>query len=383
MRVQSKLLKYFLFAAGILLFIKVLFDFTSISNIISSGFHIIQPFVVGFVIAYCINIPCTWLENRIKRIKFKWVKKIARTVSILVMLAVTIAFFTLGLMLLIPMIYDNARQLFMFLPQYIENAFDAAKTLPFANELNLDVWLESVVEDQPWMDWLPSVGDVGGVAVSFFSGIFRALLTIVSTVYFLVEYNKIKEFLLRLVRAHFTKKKRAVLKYVFLIDTSFRKFLSSQFLDCLILGSIVMLEFTIIGTEYAIVLGILAGVLNIIPYFGSIFASVVAVFIIWAEMGLNTAIITAIVLLITQQLDGNFINPKIMGTSFKVSPVLVIIGITVGGAIGGVPGMILAIPVVNVLKTVLEEYIQTKEKKRANEGVNEQMTIPVEEKPPS
>jgi predicted PurR-regulated permease PerM len=95
-------------------------------------------------------------------------------------------------------------------------------------------------------------------------------------------------------------------------------------------------------------------------------------------MGLNTAIITAIVLLITQQLDGNFINPKIMGTSFKVSPVLVIIGITVGGAIGGVPGMILAIPVVNVLKTVLEEYIQTKEKKRANEGVNEQMTIPVE-----
>jgi predicted PurR-regulated permease PerM len=76
------------------------------------------------------------------------------------------------------------------------------------------------------------------------------------------------------------------------------------------------------------------------------------------------AVAAAIMLVIMQQLDGNFINPRIMGSSFKISPVVVIIAITIGGSLGGVLGMIFAIPVANVLKTILEEYIATKEQQR-------------------
>jgi predicted PurR-regulated permease PerM len=87
----------------------------------------------------------------------------------------------------------------------------------------------------------------------------------------------------------------------------------------------------------------------------------------WATNDFKIALITAIMLLITQQIDGNFINAKIMGDSFKISPVMIVIAITVGGATGGIMGMIFAIPVVNVLKTILEEYIQAKEKQRAEQ----------------
>jgi predicted PurR-regulated permease PerM len=105
------------------------------------------------------------------------------------------------------------------------------------------------------------------------------------------------------------------------------------------------------------------GVANIVPYFGSIFGSMLAVFITFFSNGWETALLTAIILLITQQFDGYFINPRIMGTSFKLSPIIVIIAITVGGALGGVAGMIFAIPVVNVLKTVMDEFLETREKK--------------------
>ncbi|MCL1904449.1 MAG: AI-2E family transporter [Oscillospiraceae bacterium] len=126
-----------------------------------------------------------------------------------------------------------------------------------------------------------------------------------------------------------------------------------------------MIQFTIMRSPYAVTLGLMLGVMNIIPYFGSIIGSMIAVFIVWATSGVKSALIVAIMLLITQQIDGNFINPRIMGSSFKISPVLVIIAITIGGAIGGIMGMLFAIPVANVLKTIIEEYLNTKEHQRA------------------
>jgi predicted PurR-regulated permease PerM len=140
-----------------------------------------------------------------------------------------------------------------------------------------------------------------------------------------------------------------------------------------------MIAFTIMGSPYAVTMALLLGVLNIIPYFGSIVGSAICVFIVWATSGFQTALVVAVTLLIIQQIDGNFINPRIMGTSFKISPVLVIIAITIGGAIGGILGMIFAVPVANVLKTVLEEYIQNKESLRERLGESPEQLIQKEQ----
>ncbi|MCL2070837.1 MAG: AI-2E family transporter [Oscillospiraceae bacterium] len=378
---DKKYIKIFILAAAILLTVKIMFDFSSFTGIFTYISGIIRPFIFGFIIAYCINIPVSWLEEQLKKLTNKpalsvkiknknivrtpWMQKAARPISIVLNLIALIGFIVFGLWNLIPMILENVQQLIAEMPGYIGLGIRELKRFPLSEELGLGTWLDSLNVDD-LSEFFPSADDFIGMATGVFSGIFTAFLTIVATLYFLAEYNKVKDFIKRMIDAHSPRKQRHALKYIRLVDFSFRKFLTCQFLDSLILGTITMVQFTIMGSPYAVTLGLMLGVLNIIPYFGSIFGSVVAVFIIWATSGIDTAVIVAIMLLITQQIDGNFINPKIMGSSFKISPVLVIIAITIGGAIGNVMGMIFAIPVANVLKTILEEYIKTKEQQRVD-----------------
>lgn len=370
---RNRYIKIFFLAAAVALTVKVLFDFESFAGLFTYISGIIRPFIFGFIIAYCINIPVSWLERKLCKLKLNWLRKAARPISIVVNLVLLIGFIAFGLWNLIPMIVDNVQQLIAELPGYVQSGIHELRRLPFANELGLDVRLDSLnVEDI--LSFLPEPQDMLGMATGFFSGVFTVFLTIVATVYFLAEYNKVRRFIKRLIRAHSPKRQKPVLKYIRLVDFSFRKFLTCQFLDALILGTITMIEFTIIGSPYAVTLGLMLGAANIIPYFGAILGSIIAVFIIWATEGVRLAIIVAVMLLITQQIDGNLIGPRIMGTSFKISPVLVIIALTIGGAIGGVMGMLFAIPVANVLKTILEEYVVTKEKERINNDPPEDPT---------
>ncbi|MCL2638653.1 MAG: AI-2E family transporter [Oscillospiraceae bacterium] len=374
MKIILKHIHLLFLAIFVLLAYKMLFDFASVASWFNAIINIISPFLIGFVVAFCINIPVSWLEHKILKIKVKWIRKSARTFSILFVCAVIISIIVLGVRLLIPMVYNNAVQLAGLLPVYYEQALDYIGGLPIAATLGFDEQITALKQgENPFAGAFGSF-DIPGlatdVAQGLFSGLFMTILTIVSTVYFLLEYNRMRDFFKRLISVIGSEKRQGrLLKYVRLIDLSFRKFISCQVLDSIILGTIVTIEFMLLGSSYALILGMMLGVLNIIPYFGSIFGSIIATLIMMFDRGWEIGVITAIILLITQQIDGNFINPKIMGTSFKISPVLVIIAITVGGAIGGVPGMIFGVPTVNVLKTLLEEYVEKKEKKKNSQPV--------------
>ncbi|MCL1881794.1 MAG: AI-2E family transporter [Oscillospiraceae bacterium] len=404
-RKDRTFLKIFILAAAIILFTKLVFDFGSFTGMFGFIMGIVRPFFLGFIVAFCINIPVSWLEKKIKifsmnRAFIKPTKsastnqkskkpkskttvtvdgsvvtpepkkpklyRSARVLSMVINLILLAGFIVFGLSSIIPMLYENVRQLVEEIPGYIDTAVKAMGDAPFFEELGLNEVLANMSLEDVWVI-LPEF-DVAQMISSLFSGVFVAFLTIVATLYFLADYNSVKSFVKRTIRAHSPKHQRPILKYIRLIDFSFRKFISCQFLDCLILATITMVAFTIMGSEYAVTLALMLGVMNVIPYFGSIIGTAIAVFIIWATSGINTAIVVAITLVIIQQIEGNFINPKIMGTSFKISPVLVIIAITIGGAIGGILGMIFAIPVANVLKTILEEYLQNKEKLRVRLG---------------
>ncbi|MCL1866911.1 MAG: AI-2E family transporter, partial [Oscillospiraceae bacterium] len=337
-----------------------------LSGVFSYIWNLVSPFVFGFIIAYCINIPVAWLEIKLRKIEKNWVKKAARPFSIIIVLGVFVGSIALGLMKIIPMIIENAKMLISEMPGYINSGIRELNRLPYAEELGFDKLYDLDISVF-LQDFIPGASEVGKTVTGVFSGLFAAFLTVVATIYFLIEYNTIKSFIKRIICSHSPRRQEPALKYIRLADFSFRKFISCQFIDALILGTIVMIEFTFMKTPYAVTLGIMLGICNMIPYFGAIFGSALATFIMWATNDFKIALITAIMLLITQQIDGNFINAKIMGDSFKISPVMIVIAITVGGATGGIMGMIFAIPVVNVLKTILEEYIQAKEKQRAEQ----------------
>ena len=129
-------------------------------------------------------------------------------------------------------------------------------------------------------------------------------------------------------------------------------------------GILTSIAMSILGVKYAVLLGIMIGLFNMIPYFGAIIAVVIATIITFITGGFYQAVWMVIITTILQQIDANIINPKIVGESLKISPLLVIFAVTVGGAYFGILGMFLAVPVVAVLKLLIADFIELKNAQR-------------------
>ena len=130
------------------------------------------------------------------------------------------------------------------------------------------------------------------------------------------------------------------------------------------MGILVTIAMTIMKVKYAPLLGFFIGLFNMIPYIGAIIAVGISAIITLITGGLGNAIWMLIVVIILQQIDANIINPKIVGQSLKVSPLLVLFSVTVGGAYFGILGMFLAVPASAVVKILVEDFIEYKNRKK-------------------
>jgi predicted PurR-regulated permease PerM len=122
----------------------------------------------------------------------------------------------------------------------------------------------------------------------------------------------------------------------------------------LFVGVLATLGFWIIDLPYPLVLGLIAGLTNIIPYFGPLLGAVPAV-VVALSMNVNTLIFTLLVILIIQLVEGNLLSPYIMGRSIHIHPLFIIFALLVGGEVAGIPGLILAVPVLTCLKVIISE----------------------------
>jgi len=122
----------------------------------------------------------------------------------------------------------------------------------------------------------------------------------------------------------------------------------------------------LMDVKYATILGIMIGLFNLIPYFGAITACVITVVITLITGTPTLAFWVAVVLLIIQQIDGNFIAPKIMGEMLDASPLLIILAVTLGGGLFGVTGMIISVPISITIKMAITQFLDAKESVQAN-----------------
>ena len=118
----------------------------------------------------------------------------------------------------------------------------------------------------------------------------------------------------------------------------------------------------IIGVKYAVLLGFMIGLFNLIPYFGAIVAVGIAIIVTLLTGGIGQVVIMAIVVIALQQIDANIINPKVIGNSLKISQLVVIFAVTIGGAYFGVLGMFLAVPIVAIIKMIIEDFVTERNK---------------------
>lgn len=183
-----------------------------------------------------------------------------------------------------------------------------------------------------------------------------------------IAFYMLKDFdLIKKVAWYFTPKKWRLKAARFLkdVDESLGSYIRGQLLVCLIIGSISAVFFWFFHLRYPLLLGFFVGVTDVIPYFGPIIGAIPAV-IVAATVSVKLVVITIVIIFIIQFLEGNILSPYIVGRSLHMHPLLIMAALTAGGEIGGILGMILAVPVLVVLRVGIihakNHFIQNKMK---------------------
>ena len=369
----SKWMYYFLLAVAIIFVYKFLDNVTAIGQAINGFFDVIAPFLAGTLLAYLLYIPASRIERGFQKSKKKFIKKRARGISVFITYILAIALIILLVNVILPVVIDSVMELVNNFQNYWNVAMEKLGALPD----------DSILKSKQVEDIVKSIGDsiqnidfkqyvstdkitgyiksVIGVA----NGIFDIFVSFVVSVYILLQRGSIMNFSRKLTMAIFDEKTcDKIGKYVDSTNRIFFKFISGQIIDGIIVGILVTIGMSVIGVKYAVLLGFMIGLFNIIPYFGAIVAVAISVLITLITGGVSQTLIMAIVVIILQQIDSNIINPKIIGNSLEISPLLVIFSVTVGGAYWGVLGMFLAVPVAAVLKIIIDDWIEFKNSKK-------------------
>ena len=361
---------WFSLAVAIIAAYNILGNLAGVAQIIGNILGAIMPFCIGLLIAYILYMPCRSIETLFKKSKKKgFVNKHARGLSILTTYIIALIVIVIILNVIIPIVVQSLSDLFTNLPGYYNRVTEKINELPEDNILRSEKATE-IINNIKNIDFtaLFNMERIQQYIKSFISAmetILDAFIAVIVSVYILAQRNAIIRFLSKFTKAVASKNAYEKIKKYFMKSNSvFFKFLTSQVLDAILVGVLVSVALSILQVKYAVLLGFMIGLFNLIPYFGAIVAVVIAILITVLTGGIGKALLMTVVVVILQQIDANIINPKIVGDSLEISQLLVIFAVTLGGAYFGVIGMFLAVPVATVIKLIIEDFIEEREKSK-------------------
>lgn len=365
----TKWLYWFTLGVAIIVVYKLLDNFTAIGTFFANFLSVLMPFVMGALIAYILYIPCKKVENLIHFKKKKNPSGIARVLSIFIVYTIVLLLITILITWIIPPMIASITDLVNHLPGYYNKILQVINDLP-EDSMLVKVGLKEQVEKLSTINVAQyiqpeyMVGYIKG-AMSVASNILNVFVTFVISIYTLAERERIIRFFKKFITAMWGTKTAGV------VGGYFRKsneilyhFMTGQLIDAILVGILASIAMSLLKVKYAVLLGFLIGVFNLIPFFGAIVAVAIAIIITFCTGGISKAIWLAIIVIAIQQIDANIINPKIISNKLKISPILVISSVAVGGAYFGVLGMFLAVPVATVLKLMLEDYMNYRIKEK-------------------
>ena len=214
-----------------------------------------------------------------------------------------------------------------------------------------------------------SLNDVGQSIVNSISNISGYFTTIVFSFiigfYFIIDGKKFKSFLKRTSYALLSEKTNNKISVILNdLDYAFSGYIRGQLADAFVMMILISLVLSITGVKFSLVIGIFAGIGNLIPYFGPIIAYISTTIVCLMNGEMNKLVISIIILIIIQFIDGNFIGPKLLSRSIQIHPLIIIISLIFGSAIGGFLGMLLAVPVGAYIKLVFVKFIDNRIEKK-------------------
>lgn len=345
----------------------------SISDVGALLIATLNQLLSGALIAYVINIVMSFYERLyFPRSNHKAVIKTRRTVCLVLSVLTIIGIVALIVVLIIPELIECSQVLAQKLTPYIERLpefIGKSELLSALLEENLGITPDS-------LDWKSLLSKAVEFLISGASGVVESVVSVVSTVigvvlaifisaifslYLLMNRDRLIEGSHRLMNACIKPEKASVILHVIRVaNDSFRRFIVGQCTEAVILGILCLVGMLIFRFPYATMISALIGFTALIPIAGAYIGAGVGAFMIMTDSPLK-AILFIVFIVILQQLEGNFIYPKVVGDSVGLPGIWVFVAIIIGGGLFGILGMLLGVPALATLYRLLREYVSKRE----------------------
>lgn len=333
-------------------------------NLIGLLMNAAAPLLAGGVIAYFLNIIMSFYERHyFANSKNSKIIKSRRVVCMLLAIISLVAVIVLIFYLVVPQLAACIKLVFAELPAALKNGI---------TELGkLNILSENVVEKLYAIDWqakikqfmnvlASGIGNALEVIADALSGIVTFFIGFIFAIYILLGKDKLSGQFYKLFNCFIKEKKRNEIKhYLSLVNDCFHKYIVGQCTEAVILGILCMLGMLLLRLPYATMVGALIGFTALIPVAGAYIGAGIGAFMIFTVSPVK-ALIFLIFIVILQQLEGNLIYPKVVGSSLGLPAIWVLAAVTIGGGLMGIAGMLLAVPVTAAIYSILGDRVNKK-----------------------
>ena len=364
---MKKLRQLILFTIVILI---ALWNYNIIFGWIRFAFGIIFPFLLGGAIAFVLNVPMNFLEEKIFRNRYlkdkKIAKRIARPVSLVLTIAIVIGVVVLVMFVVIPELTTTLISLGKTIRDFVPEAQRFLNDL-FTDNSEVNQWLSSLNLNadriiQSAVEFFQNgAGDVLNSTMSaigsIVSGVTTFVIAFVFACYVLLQKEKLRVQVIKVMYAFLPEKRvEWCMEVCSLTAKSFSSFLTGQCVEALILGMMFFIVMSILNMPYTLLVAVLIAFTALIPIFGAFIGCIIGAFLILMVDPLQ-ALIFVIMFLILQQIEGNLIYPKVVGASVGLPSIWVLAAVTIGGNLMGIVGMLIFIPIVSVIYTLFRASV--------------------------
>lgn len=362
--------KWLILTSVILIGYWVVNNFSILGNFFSTILNILSPFILGSCLAFVLNIPMSFFEKKLSKIKTKKGnkiknKKVLRFMSIVFAIFVIILIFTLIITLIVPELVNIVKMLVDNIPfytekiselfeKYGENISNISNMIQETN-MNKEEIKEQIANQFSGL-LTSSISIIGSIV----SAIANFIIGIIFAIYILIDKEKLQNQAKKILYAYLSKEKSdKIMKIGRVSNKTFRNFFTVQCLEATILGTLCMIGMIILKIPYAVPIGILVGVTALIPIVGAFIGVIIGAILILSIDPIK--VITFIIFfLILQQVEGNLIYPRVVGNSVGLPGMWVLVAVTVGGSLGGILGMLIGVPFASIIYTLLKEDVNVK-----------------------
>lgn len=365
---------------GLLLFAALLVFLLMYSETIFRGigaaFGIVKPFLIGGVIAFILNILLVRVEKPLTKYwKNKKMEKMIRPVGILLSIIILILLIALLMGTLIPQLAKTTAEIANEIPRFFNRVMKQLEELG-RQYPQLEQYIQELEAlDFDWKTIMTSVVDflrngisnmlfsTVSVAGSIIGGVVNGVISFIFAIYILASKEKLQDQCERVLRAYAPKKVYdMVLKVCRLLYQNFSSFITGQCKEAVILGLMFVVAMTICRMPYAVLIGVLIAFTALIPIVGAFIGCIVGAFLILVENPIM-AVWFVVLFLVLQQIEGNLIYPRVVGSSVGLPAIWVLAAISVGGSLFGIMGMLFFIPLVSTLYMLLRDSVNMRNRK--------------------